>query len=66
MKQVCIFSFCLITATFAYAQGDTTRMIEPGQKTSYDNKDLLLISLAGLALLLAIYFLFRRTKGTRN
>ena len=66
MKQVCIFSFCLLTATFAYAQGDTTRVIEQGQKTSYNNKDLLLISLAGLALLLAIYFLFRRTRGTRN
>jgi hypothetical protein len=65
MKRLLLFCFLLVS-TFVYSQSDTSRIIEPGHQTSYDNKDLLLISLAGLALLLAIYFLFRRTRGTRN
>jgi hypothetical protein len=65
MKRLVLFCLLLIS-TMAYSQSDTSGVIEPGQQTSYDNKDLLLISLAGLALLLAIYFLFRRTRGTKN
>ena len=64
MKHFAAFLLVLITSG-AYSQ-DTPRTIEPGHQTSYDNKDLLLISLAGLALLLAIYFLFRRSWGTKN
>jgi surface polysaccharide O-acyltransferase-like enzyme len=65
MKRLLLFCFLLI-CTFVQAQGDTARTVEPGQQTSYTNKDLVLISIAGLALLLAIYFLFRRLRGTRN
>ncbi|GEM_PF-1638856 len=65
MKKLITLSF-LFFITVAYSQTDSVRPIEPGQQTSYDNKDLLLISLAGLALLLAIYFLFRRARKTRN
>jgi LPXTG-motif cell wall-anchored protein len=65
MKRLILFCFLCITV-LAYSQSDTTRVIEPGHQTSYDNKDLLLISFAGLALLLALYFLFRRTRKTRN
>jgi hypothetical protein len=56
----------LFFATLAYAQSDSIRAIEPNKKTSYDSKDLILIALAALALLVAMYFLFRRAKGTRN
>jgi hypothetical protein len=65
MKRLPFFC-CLLISTFVQAQSDTARVIEPGQQTSYTNKDLLLISIAGLALLLAIYFLFRRLRKTRN
>ena len=65
MKRFLFFCFLLITA-LSYAQVDSTRKIEPAQETSYTNKDLLLISLVGLALLVAIYFLFRRARGTKN
>ncbi|HEU4632409.1 MAG TPA: hypothetical protein VFS22_00400 [Flavisolibacter sp.] len=65
MKRLLLVTSLLISA-LVFAQGDTSGTIEPGHQTSYTNKDLLLISLAGLALLLAIYFLFRRTRGTRN
>jgi len=65
MKKLLTFCFLVFTA-LAYAQNDSVRAIEPNKKTSYDSKDLILIALAALALLLAIYFLFRRAKGTRN
>jgi len=65
MKKLLSFLF-LLWAELAYSQADSSRMIEPGHQTSYNNKDLLLISLAGLALLLAIYFLFRKTRKTKN
>lgn len=65
MKRLLLFCSLLISA-LVYGQSDTAGVIEPGHQTSYTNKDLLLISLAGLALLLAIYFLFRRTRGTKN
>ena len=52
----------LLLSTIVYSQVDSTRMIEPGKETSYTNKDLLLIALASLALLIAIYFLFKRAR----
>ena len=65
MKRLVLFCLLVFT-TMAYAQIDSIRAVEPAKETSYTNKDLLLISLAGLALLLAIYFLFRKTRGTRK
>ena len=65
MKRNILF-LSLLISTLAYSQVDSVRAIEPEQETSYDNEDLLLISFAGLALLLAIYFLFRRSKNRRN
>jgi hypothetical protein len=65
MKKVLTFCF-LFFITLAYSQGDSIRAVEPNKKTSYDSKDLILIALAALALLVAMYFLFRRAKGTRN
>lgn len=62
-----ILTFCLLfLASFANAQLDSLRQVEPERQTSFDNQDLLLISLAALAILIAIYFLFRRARKTRN
>lgn len=65
MKRFAFFCFLLIT-TLAYAQNDSIRKIEPRKETSFTSGDVLLIGLAALALLVAIYFLFRRARGTRN
>lgn len=46
---------------FAQAQLDSVRVVEP-KETSYTNEEVLLMSFAGLAILLAIYFLFKRRK----
>jgi hypothetical protein len=50
-------------STIVYSQLDSTRIIEPNKETSYTNKDLILIALASLALLIAIYFLFKRARS---
>lgn len=65
MKRFVFFCF-LLMATIARAQADSIRKIEPHKETSFTSEDVLLIALAALALLVAIYFLFRRAKGTRN
>jgi hypothetical protein len=65
MKRFIVLCFLVIT-TLAQAQSDSIRKIEPDKKTSFTNQDLILIALAALALLIAIYFLFRRARGTRN
>jgi hypothetical protein len=58
---------CLLFFSCAvYGQIDSTRIIEPNKETSYTNKDLILIALAALALLIAIYFLFKRARARRN
>jgi LPXTG-motif cell wall-anchored protein len=61
MKFRLALSFLLVTV-LSYAQGDTTVNPEPYRETSFTNKDLLLLALAGLAVLMAGYFLFRRSK----
>jgi hypothetical protein len=62
-----ILLVCALPFTFyAFAQTESPRVIEPERKSSYDNEDLLLITLAALALLMAIYFLFRRSRGKKN
>jgi hypothetical protein len=59
-------SVFLLVATFLQAQIDSVRKIEPNRETSYDNHDLLLLSLAALAILIAIYFLFRRGRRRKQ
>jgi hypothetical protein len=39
--------------------------VEPMQ-SSYDNKDLIMLALAALGVLMAIYFLWRRAKKRRR
>lgn len=65
MKHVITICFLFLTA-MAQAQLDTVPQVEPNRETSYTNQDLLLISFAALAILIAIYFLFRRVRKTRN
>lgn len=44
---------------------DSVGVVEP-QQTSTGNYDLLWIAVAGLILLIAFYFLFRRTRRIKN
>jgi hypothetical protein len=56
----------LICASFLslllQAQADSGRTIEPGQETSFDNYELLVIAILGLLLLMGLRFWFRRTR----
>jgi uncharacterized membrane protein len=61
MKSILLSAFLLFQLA-AFAQLDTAGSVEPYRETSYTNKDLLLLALAGLAILMAIYFLFRRAR----
>ncbi len=65
MKIMMLMSILLINAV-AHAQVDSVKVVQPEQKASYNSNDLLLISLAGLAILLSIYFLFKRVRGKRG
>jgi LPXTG-motif cell wall-anchored protein len=62
MKKVSLLALLMPFHLFAQEAG---RQIEPGQETSFTNKDLLLLALAGLAILMAIYFLFRKARKKR-
>jgi LPXTG-motif cell wall-anchored protein len=48
------------------AQTDSVRQIEPGQETSFTNEDLILLAVAGFAVLMAAYFLFRRSRKRKG
>ena len=61
MRALLSFLFTLVTA-FCFSQGDTARKIEPDQKTSFENYQLLLIALLGLAILIGLRFWFKRTR----
>jgi LPXTG-motif cell wall-anchored protein len=65
MKKSLLFFFLLIS-NFAWSQADTGRLPEPDLETSHDNQELLIIALVGLVILLALYFLFRRSKRFRR
>ncbi|HVK96765.1 MAG TPA: LPXTG cell wall anchor domain-containing protein [Flavisolibacter sp.] len=60
MKKLLFFITALIFVIISKAQ-DTARIIEPRQ-TSEENYDLLLIAVIGLLMLIALYFLFRKTR----
>jgi hypothetical protein len=62
MKRLLIACLFLLSLS-ALAQNDTSRAVEPQMETSYDNMELLIIALVGLALLIAMYFFFRKTRG---
>jgi LPXTG-motif cell wall-anchored protein len=47
----------LFTCLTAFSQA------EPEMETSYDNMELLWLALAGLGILIALYFIFRRRKN---
>ncbi|MBA2745516.1 MAG: LPXTG cell wall anchor domain-containing protein [Flavisolibacter sp.] len=56
--------FSIFCATVAVGQ-DATVPIE-SMESSYENKDLILLAIAGFAVLMAGYFLFRRSKKRRS
>jgi hypothetical protein len=57
--------FLFLSAIFSFAAFAQERPVEPMQ-SSYENKDLILLALAAFAVLVAIYFLWRRAKKRRN
>ena len=59
MKKITFLLFFL--PLFALAQ-TATDPVEPNMETSYENYELLFIALAGLGILLLIYFYFKRTR----
>jgi len=61
-----LFFFFLLVSNMALAQADSTRVPEPNLETSYDNQELLIMALAGLALLLVLYFFFKRSRRFRR
>jgi hypothetical protein len=61
MKYLLSVWFSLL-AFVSFAQADTTRTIEPGQETSFENYELLIIAIVGLLLLMGSRFWFRRTR----
>lgn len=61
MKAFFSFVFILMV-TICFSQADTARQIEPGQKTSFDNYEVLLLALFGLAILIGMRFWFKRTR----
>ena len=61
MKKLSAF-MPLLLAVFAVAAQDSPRVVEPGMETSGTNTELLYIALAGLGLLLLLYFLWRRRR----
>lgn len=64
----CLAALFLLAAFAAFGQEavDSSLLVAPnpetGIETSYDGEEILTIALAGLAVLLAAYFLYRRRK----
>lgn len=54
--------WCFFLSLICFAQTDSGRKIEPAQKTSFENYELLLLAIAGLLLLIGLRFWFRRTR----
>jgi LPXTG-motif cell wall-anchored protein len=57
-----LFVLPVVFALTSFAQTDTSGPIEPGMETSFDNTELLIVALVGLALLLFLYFFFRQRR----
>jgi hypothetical protein len=53
--------FVLLLVSFSLTVLGQDTPVEPMQ-TSYENKDLIMLALAGFGVLIAIYFLWRRAK----
>jgi hypothetical protein len=60
-----LITFLTIAPLWVCAQTNDLKPVEPEAQTSFTNQDLILIALASFALLIAIYFLFRRAKKRR-
>lgn len=54
-----------ITLMFCFVSYICLAQVEP-RETSYENYDLLVIALIGLAVLIALYFLWRRRRSNRR
>lgn len=61
MKGI-ISSLILLLAFVTTIAQTGTQPVEPNMETSYENYELLFIAIAGLAILLLIYFYFKRTR----
>ena len=65
MKRLLLSLFSFISF-LSFSQSDSIRTIEPGQETSFENYELLVIALLGLVLLIGVWFWFRRTRKNKG
>ncbi|HZH63551.1 MAG TPA: LPXTG cell wall anchor domain-containing protein [Flavisolibacter sp.] len=65
MKRLLLSLFSFISF-LSFSQPDSIRTIEPGQETSFENYELLVIALLGLVLLIGVWFWFRRTRKNKG
>lgn len=56
------FVLLLSLLALSSAAQDSLQPVEPGMETSGTNTELLYVALAGLALLLLVYFMWRRRR----
>jgi hypothetical protein len=53
--------YCCLFVIGGFAQ-DSLKKIEPGQETSFDNNELLILAILGLLVLIGLRFWFKRTR----
>lgn len=61
MKPVLLAFFSLLTA-LVFAQPNSVKPVEAEHKTSFEQYELLIMAVVGLALLMGIRYWFKRTR----
>jgi hypothetical protein len=62
MKFLLLLSVCFCSLLLL-AQNNGVRQIEPGQETSFEKYEVLIIAVIGLLLLIGLRFWFKRTRN---
>jgi LPXTG-motif cell wall-anchored protein len=60
-KSLALSVLLMTYSIIAFTQ-DSLSPVEPDMETSFENTELLIIALVGLALLLLLYFVFKRRR----
>ena len=63
MKSFALIVCFSVLSLLSFGQADSINVaVEPGQETSFENYELLIIAIAGLLLLMGLRFWFKRTR----